>query len=74
MISLWTGGRWKSPLHRVAQLPGSSSRLSIVFFTAPGYDVVVDPIDGKNEAVIAGDYLMKKLKAGNRDSRRVPVP
>lgn len=79
MISHWTGGRWKSPVHRVAQYPKTSSssssssvslsssspRLSLVYFTGPRSDVIVEPLNGEGEKIEAGEYARRKLFAGN---------
>jgi hypothetical protein len=44
----WTGGRWKSTLHRVTNPPpskaGSSRRLSVALFHKPNYDALIQVV------------------------------
>ncbi len=46
LMVLWTGGRWVSTMHRVAnpERHQTSSRLSIPFFYQPNHDAVVIPL------------------------------
>jgi isopenicillin N synthase-like dioxygenase len=43
MLECWSGGRWRSTLHRV-QPPPARDRYSIGFFASPDYDTVVEPL------------------------------
>lgn len=72
LLSLWTGKRWRSSLHRVVNPPVSSppnqDRLSVVAFFDPDIDAVINPLSGilSNDSlsrVIAGDYILNKIKA-----------
>lgn len=74
LISHWTNGAYKSPVHRVVLAPHrTDSRVSIIYFTAPNDDTVVQPLssccDARNppmyEPVIAGDWIKHKLKLTN---------
>ncbi|MFF8960241.1 isopenicillin N synthase family dioxygenase [Streptomyces sp. NPDC014894] len=46
LMSLWTGGRWRSALHRVVvpEEADRSSRLSVPFFYMPDHDVSTAPL------------------------------
>jgi hypothetical protein len=48
IMTHWTGGRWKSTLHRVTNpLPskaGSSRRLSVALFHKPNYDALIEVV------------------------------
>jgi isopenicillin N synthase-like dioxygenase len=48
MMMRWTNDRWISTVHRVVNPPtkdsGSSRRLSIVYFSQPNYDTMVECI------------------------------
>ncbi len=79
----WTGGRWRSTLHRVANPPSGaapSDRISIVFFHHPNHDAVLGGLgDGQGAGVTYAEHylgkLMKaahhRLDAGNGDAGRV---
>jgi isopenicillin N synthase-like dioxygenase len=75
LMERWTNGRWKSTLHRVTNpsraLTGSTQRLSMVAFTGPRDDVVVECLPScqsvdrpaRFEPVSAGDYVRSKLRS-----------
>ena len=44
MMACWSGGRFKSTMHRVVPPPGVE-RYSIGYFAVPDYDVIVRPLD-----------------------------
>lgn len=67
----WTGGRWRSTLHRVGNPPSGAAqldRISIVFFHQPNHDAVLGGLgDGQASSVTyAEHYLGKLLKATHR--------
>ena len=67
----WTGGRWRSTLHRVANPPpgaAASDRISIVFFHQPNHDAVLGGLgDGEGGGVTYSEhYLGKLMKASHR--------
>jgi isopenicillin N synthase-like dioxygenase len=74
LLQRWTNDRWRSNLHRVVNpdrsLTGSTARLSIVMFTGPNADAVVDCLPSctgpgnppRYAPVIAQDYLMMKIR------------
>lgn len=63
LLSLWTGGRWVSTMHRVVNpVDATTSRLSVPFFYLPNHDAVVTPVEGAGEAVIAGEWMSRKLE------------
>ena len=70
-IARWANGRWPSPLHRVANgAPGAErGRLSVVFFSGPSNDTLVECLPGCGEPkyapVVCGEYLRAKLEASN---------
>jgi isopenicillin N synthase-like dioxygenase len=73
LLQRWTNDRWRSNLHRVVNpdraLTGSAARLSIVMFTGPNADAVVECLPSctgpgnppRYEPVVAQDYLMRKI-------------
>eukprot|EP00658_Telonema_sp_P-2_P045297 TRINITY_DN3322_c0_g2_i4.p1 TRINITY_DN3322_c0_g2~~TRINITY_DN3322_c0_g2_i4.p1 ORF type:complete len:102 (-),score=13.78 TRINITY_DN3322_c0_g2_i4:159-464(-) len=78
LYEVWTNGRWKSTVHRVANpTTGSaaacSPRLSMPFFTGPKNEAVIEAIptcvgDGnpaKHAPITAGEHLRNKLSASN---------
>lgn len=79
LIQRWTNGRWISNVHRVLETPANvhdgAEKLSIVFFTGPEDDVVVDPRDlyprddesckMKYAPIKAGEWLKMKLTRTN---------
>lgn len=65
MLSHWTGGRWRSAIHRVLPPVGAAaeqSLLSLVYFCEPDPETMITPFDG-GETVNAGDYLRTKIDA-----------
>ncbi|ROT96303.1 isopenicillin N synthase family dioxygenase [Histidinibacterium lentulum] len=63
LMELWTGGRWRSTLHRVV-VPGELAgrrRMSLAFFHQPNWHAEVRPMEGGGESVISGPYLMGKF-------------
>lgn len=65
MLALWSGGRWRSAVHRVLPPPSAAPAeelLSLVYFCEPDPDTLVEPLGG-GEAVVAGDYLRAKIEA-----------
>ena len=62
LMELWTGGRWKSTLHRVIAKPNQPGRKSLAFFHQPNWEAKIYPIGASNkEPVISGPYLMEKF-------------
>jgi len=81
LLSRWTNGRWKSNVHRVVNPPrhltGSTERLSIVLFTGPNNDALIECLptcrDSANPAkdapIRCWDHLMAKLRASMPELR-----
>jgi isopenicillin N synthase-like dioxygenase len=81
LLSRWTNGRWKSNVHRVVNPPrhltGSTERLSIVLFTGPNNDALIECLpscrNSANPAIDAPircyDHLMAKLRASMPELR-----
>lgn len=75
LVHVWTNGRWKSPTHRVpapasGSEAGAKARLSMVFFTGPSGDALIEPIraagdEARFPPVRARDHLVAKLAATN---------
>ncbi len=77
LLSRWTNDRWTSTLHRVSnpsrELTGSTRRLSMVAFTGPSADTLVEAIPtcvtaenpAKYEPVRAGEYIMAKIRSSH---------
>jgi isopenicillin N synthase-like dioxygenase len=73
LMARWTNDRWRSTLHRVMnpprELTGSTRRLSMVFFSGPNDDAVIECLptcrgDGARYApVVARAYVQSKLDA-----------
>lgn len=66
LLSYWTGNRWRSALHRVANPPTGmtrgTDRLSMVAFFDPNEDAVIHPIGSQaTQTVIAGEYIDNKI-------------
>ena len=67
----WTGGRWRSTLHRVGNPPSGaaqSDRISIVFFHQPNHDAILGGLGDVQASGItyAEHYLGKLIKASHR--------
>jgi isopenicillin N synthase-like dioxygenase len=74
LLQRWTNDRWRSNLHRVTNpdpnLAGQAERLSIVLFTGPNADAVVECLPtccgadnpARYRPVVAYDYLMQKIR------------
>jgi len=67
----WTGGRWRSTLHRVANPPpdaAASDRISIVFFHQPNHDAVLGGLGdvAGGGVTYSKHYLGKLMKASER--------
>lgn len=70
LFSLWTGGAWRSTLHRVrvTEQDLRQQRLSIPFFTGPNADALIQPLqdsDPQFTPIRAHDHLMQKLNSSN---------
>ncbi|MCZ8309431.1 MAG: hypothetical protein O9320_01160 [Magnetospirillum sp.] len=70
MMERWTGGRWASNFHRVANPPPgaqSRARQSIAYFLHPNHDALIAPVAGDAQEVAmpirAGDYMLEKERA-----------
>jgi isopenicillin N synthase-like dioxygenase len=75
LLARWTNDRWKSNVHRVINPPkaltGSTRRLSIVLFTGPNPDALIECLPScqsvdrpvKYPPIIAHDHLMSKIRA-----------
>jgi isopenicillin N synthase-like dioxygenase len=68
LLSMWTGGRWRSSRHRV--LPPDASApdealTSLVFFAQPNDDTLVSPlIEGDEfEPVLVSEFMEAKINA-----------
>ena len=60
MMACWSGGRFKSTLHRV-QPPLGVDRYSIAYFAGPDYDTLVAPLD---EAAVRDPEACGEIHAG----------
>jgi len=63
MMTVWTGGEFKSTLHRVVH-KGTGYRTSIPFFYEPNFEAKVNPMCGVKEAfteVVYGRHLLNKV-------------
>ncbi len=75
LMARWTNDRWRSTVHRVVNPPrdatGSTRRLSLVFFSGPNNDAVVECLPSCHgpgrpvsyAPVVAGEYVRAKLDA-----------
>ena len=53
LVQVWTNDRWRSPPHRVVNPPpdlAALGRLSLVFFTGPADDTVVEALPSTHGA------------------------
>ncbi|XKK63048.1 isopenicillin N synthase family oxygenase [Streptomyces sp. ARC32] len=74
LMALWTGGRWVSTMHRVANPAhgDTTSRLTIPFFYLPNHDASIEPMrpltgarEGRRReqaSVVAGEWMSRKLQ------------
>ena len=64
-MARWTGGRWASTLHRVANPPAGAprrDRISLVFFHQPNYDAMLNGIfDDAGDAVSLAEHYIEKI-------------
>ncbi|KAF3395057.1 Sexual differentiation process protein isp7 [Talaromyces pinophilus] len=64
MLSMWTGYRYKSSVHRVIN-EGGTDRYSIVFFLDGNLDVPLSPLDGSQpkggKAITVEDHMVKRI-------------
>jgi len=58
MMEVWSGGRWRSTMHRVHP-PLEQERYSIGYFAVPDYDTEIEPLPG-----LAGGENFPVLHAG----------
>lgn len=76
LIQQWTNDRWHSTWHRVANPApeaAGKARLSVVMFTGPANDTLIEPLPSccgpdnppRYAPVTAGDHLRAKLERGN---------
>ena len=64
LLTMWSGGRWRSALHRVLPPPVDApdeSLISLVYFGGADRDLLVEPLGGVLPAVVAGEYLRGRL-------------
>lgn len=69
LMQTWTGGRWRSTVHRVLNpVDGrNEARISIPFFHQPNFDAVIEPLpfvprEGVFEPTTSGAWLMAKSR------------
>ena len=65
MLAHWSGGRWRSAIHRMLPPVGAAatgSLLSVVYFCEPDPETMIQPLGG-GVAVNAGAYLRSKIEA-----------
>ncbi|KAL8746070.1 MAG: hypothetical protein Q9190_001855 [Brigantiaea leucoxantha] len=77
-LSMWTGGEYRSAVHRVVINKGARERYSVPFFFSVDYDALVEPMplpkggEGEGEKrvkrgdfkpVRAGEWVLERLKA-----------
>ena len=64
-MARWTGGRWASTLHRVANPPEDTAprdRISLVFFHQPNYDALLNGIfEDAGDAVTLAEHFIEKI-------------
>ncbi|KAK2079184.1 hypothetical protein QBZ16_002875 [Prototheca wickerhamii] len=65
MLERWTGGRYRSTMHRVVNTSGRE-RFSAAFFVEPNFETVVEvfPQEGgtKYEPIQCGEYILEKYR------------
>jgi isopenicillin N synthase-like dioxygenase len=78
----WTGGRWRSTLHRVINPPPQADpvtrRMSMAFFHQPNYDTVIDTLpncgapDGAamSGTVTSGEHVLMKIARHRKEDLR----
>lgn len=65
MLAHWSGGRWRSAIHRMLPPVGAAaaeSLLSVVYFCEPDPVTMIEPLGG-GTPVNAGEYLRAKIEA-----------
>jgi isopenicillin N synthase-like dioxygenase len=62
MLEVWSGGRFRSTMHRVHP-PVGLERYSIAYFAHPGYDTLVKPLPGMSAMRVDGKPT--EIHAGN---------
>jgi len=65
MLAHWTGGRWRSAIHRVLPPVGAAAQgslLSLVYFCEPDPETLITPFGG-GATVNAVEYLRSKIEA-----------
>ncbi|MDX1433374.1 MAG: 2-oxoglutarate and iron-dependent oxygenase domain-containing protein [Gammaproteobacteria bacterium] len=60
MMECWSGGRFRSTMHRVHP-PAGHERHSIAYFATPGYDTLVEPLP---EVALCEGFSRPQLHAG----------
>ncbi|KAH8807196.1 putative 2OG-Fe(II) oxygenase family oxidoreductase [Xylogone sp. PMI_703] len=64
MLSMWTGYRYKSSVHRVIN-EGGTDRYSIVFFLDGNLDCPLSPLDGSppegGKSITVEDHMLKRI-------------
>lgn len=71
-MQLWTGGRFRSTLHRVVNPPAGAvreDRISLVYFHLPNHDAVLGGIDAQDNAApsFAEHYFGKMVRAAKSE-------
>lgn len=75
LLARWTNDRWSSTKHRVAQSATPEGRLSIVYFTGPHPEAMVECLPSclpenskpKYEPITAFEHVQAKMKAATQD-------
>lgn len=86
LMARWTNDRWRSTLHRVVNPPrdarGPTRRLSLVLFTGPNKDAIIEGLPtcvdadhpAKYPPVRAIDYIQEKLDASMPEKLAARAP